>query len=405
LQSSLISVCSRHLRWRRCSGAREDDAGDRRHGVQAPPFYSKLPEDAIVSPRPNRISYKDAGVDIDAGNALVEAIKPLAKATARPGAEAALGGFGGLFDLKAAGYRDPLLVAATDGVGTKLKVAIAAGRHGSVGIDLVAMCVNDLVVQGAEPLFFLDYLATGKLDGAQAEDIVRGIATGCELAGCALIGGETAEMPGLYAAGDYDLAGFAVGAVERDGVLTGEAVAEGDVILGLESDGLHANGFSLVRRIVEAEGCDPAGPAPFDDTRRLDEILLAPTRIYVKPCLAAIAAGGVRALAHITGGGLVENLPRVIPDGLAARLAGGSWPVPPVFEWLAAVGGITAGEMLRTFNCGIGMAVIVDPGEAERLAAGLGEAGERVHRIGRIVARDPEAGPLDLGELEAAWLG
>jgi phosphoribosylformylglycinamidine cyclo-ligase len=405
LQSSLISVCSRHLRWRRFSGAREDDASDRRHGVQAPPFYSKLPEDAIVSRRPNRISYKDAGVDIDAGNALVEAIKPLAKATARPGAEAALGGFGGLFDLKAAGYRDPLLVAATDGVGTKLKVAIAAGRHDSVGIDLVAMCVNDLVVQGAEPLFFLDYFATGKLDGAQAEDIVRGIATGCELAGCALIGGETAEMPGLYAAGDYDLAGFAVGAVERDGVLTGEAVAEGDVILGLESDGLHANGFSLVRRIVEAEGCDPAGPAPFDDTRRLDEILLAPTRIYVKPCLAAIAAGGVRALAHITGGGLVENLPRVIPDGLAARLAGGSWPVPPVFEWLAAAGGIIAGEMLRTFNCGIGMAVIVDPDEAERLAAGLGEAGERVHRIGRIVARDPEAGPLDLGELEAAWPG
>jgi len=267
------------------------------------------------------------------------------------------------------------------------------------------MCVNDLVVQGAEPLFFLDYFATGKLDGAQAEDIVRGIAKGCEIAGCALIGGETAEMPGLYAAGDYDLAGFAVGAVERDGVLTGETVAKGDVILGLESDGLHANGFSLVRRIVEAESSDPAGPAPFDETRRLDEVLLTPTRIYVKPCLAAIAAGGVRALAHITGGGLVENLPRVLPDGLAARLAGGSWPVPPVFEWLSAAGGMTAREMLRTFNCGVGMAVIADPDRADSVAAGLGKAGERVHRIGRIVARDQSAGPLDMGELEAAWRG
>jgi len=351
------------------------------------------------------MSYKDAGVDIDAGNALVEAIKPLAKATARPGAEAALGGFGGLFDVKAAGYQDPLLVAATDGVGTKLKVAIAAGRHDSVGIDLVAMCVNDLVVQGAEPLFFLDYFATGKLEGTQAADIVRGIAKGCEIAGCALIGGETAEMPGLYAAGDYDLAGFAVGAVERGAVLTGETVGQGDVILGLESDGLHANGFSLVRRIVEAEGCDPAGPAPFDATRRLDEVLLTPTRIYVKPCLAAIAAGGVRALAHITGGGLLENLPRVIPDELAARLDGPAWPVPPVFRWLSQAGGVPPGEMLRTFNCGIGMAVIVDPDEAEQIAADLAKAGERVHRIGRIVKREPGAAALDPGALEAAWHG
>jgi len=373
--------------------------------ARAPPFYSKIPEDAIVSRRSNRITYKDAGVDIDAGNALVEAIKPLAKATARPGADAVLGGFGGLFDLKAAGFRDPLLVAATDGVGTKLKVAIAAGRHDTVGIDLVAMCVNDLVVQGAEPLFFLDYFATGKLDGAQAEEIVRGIATGCEIAGCALIGGETAEMPGLYAAGDYDLAGFAVGAVERAAVLTGDAVREGDVVLGLESDGLHANGFSLVRRIVAAAGCDPAGPAPFDPTRRLSEVLLAPTRIYVKPCLSAIAAGGVRALAHITGGGLVENLPRVIPDGLAARLAGGSWPVPPVFRWLAAAGGVPAGDMLRTFNCGVGMAVIVAPDRAEGAAAAFAGAGERVHRIGRIVRRDREAGSFELDDAEALWPG
>ncbi len=374
--------------------------GDRRQEDQAPPFYSKFPEDAIVSRRPNRISYKDAGVDIDAGNALVEAIKPLAKATARPGAEAALGGFGGLFDLKAAGFRDPLLVAATDGVGTKLKVAIGAGRHDSIGIDLVAMCVNDLVVQGAEPLFFLDYFATGRLDGAQAEAVVRGIAKGCEVAGCALIGGETAEMPGLYGAGDYDLAGFAVGAVEREAVLTGAAVAEGDVILGLESDGLHANGFSLVRRIVEAEGAELSGPAPFDPERRLDEALLTPTRIYVKPCLAAIAAGGVHALAHITGGGLVENLPRVIPDGLAARIDGLSWPVPPVFRWLARAGGVAPGEMLRTFNCGIGMAAVVDPGRAEAVAAALAEAGERVHRIGRIVPGD---GILDPDALVTTW--
>ena len=299
------------------------------------------------------------------------------------------------------------MVAATDGVGTKLKVAIAAGRHDSIGIDLVAMCVNDLVVQGAEPLFFLDYFATGKLDGAQAEAVVRGIAAGCEIAGCALIGGETAEMPGLYGAGDYDLAGFAVGAVERDGVLTGAAVAEGDVILGLESDGLHANGFSLVRRIVEAEGADPARPAPFEEApfnpaRRLDEVLLTPTRIYVKPCLAAIQAGGVRALAHVTGGGLTENLPRVVPDGLTPRLQGFTWPVPPVFRWLAQAGGVAAGEMLRTFNCGIGMAVIVDPDRADSVAGVLADAGERVHRIGRIVAGDEAS---ELGDLEAAWPG
>ena len=295
------------------------------------------------------------------------------------------------------------LIAATDGVGTKLKLAIDAGQHRGVGIDLVAMCVNDLVVQGAEPLFFLDYLATGKLDGRQAEAVLRGIAEGCATAGCALIGGETAEMPDLYAAGDYDLAGFAAGAVEREALLTGAAVAEGDLVLGLESDGLHANGFSLVRRILEVQGCDPAGPAPFDDSRPLQNLLLAPTRIYVKPCLAAIAAGGIRALAHITGGGLVENLPRVLPAGLAAVLDGLAWPLPPVFRWLSAAGGVAPEEMLRTFNCGIGMVAVVEPERAEAVAAALGEAGERVHRIGRIVARDEAAAPLDAGALAAAW--
>jgi phosphoribosylformylglycinamidine cyclo-ligase len=371
----------------------------------APSFYSKNPEDAIVSRRSNPLTYRDAGVDIDAGNALVEAIKPLARATARPGSDAALGGFGGLFDLKAAGFRDPLLVAATDGVGTKVMVAITAGRHDTVGVDLVAMCVNDLVVQGAEPLFFLDYYATGKLDGAQAEAVVRGIAKGCAIAGCALIGGETAEMPGLYGAGDYDLAGFAVGAVEREAVLTGDAVRVGDLVLGLESDGLHANGFSLVRRIVEAEGCDPAAPAPFDATRSLDEALLTPTRIYVKPCLAAIAGGSIRALAHVTGGGLVENLPRVVPDGLAVRLAGGSWPVPPVFAWLAAAGGIPTTDMLRTFNCGIGMVAIVASERVDEAADRLAAAGERVHRIGRIEPRDEAAGRFVLDDPEALWPG
>ncbi|MEE8293867.1 MAG: phosphoribosylformylglycinamidine cyclo-ligase, partial [Kiloniellales bacterium] len=311
------------------------------------------PEDAIVS-RTQR-SYKNAGVDIDAGNALVDAIRPLAKATARPGADAGLGGFGGLFDLKAAGFHDPILVAGTDGVGTKLKVAIAAGRHHGVGIDLVAMCVNDLVVQGAQPLFFLDYYASGKLDVETGRAIMAGIAKGCAAAGCALIGGETAEMPGLYAPGDYDLAGFAVGAVERARLLTGAEVAEGDVVLGLESDGLHANGFSLVRRIVADLDLDYAEAAPFEASRSLGECLLTPTRIYVRPCLAAVAAGGVKALAHVTGGGLLENLPRVLPEGLAVRIDGLCWPVPPVFTWLSTAGEVAVSEMLRTFNCGIGM--------------------------------------------------
>ncbi len=294
-------------------------------------------EDAITSR--NHLTYKDAGVDIDAGNTFVEAIKPLAKATARPGSDAGLGGFGAFFDLKAAGYQDPVLVAATDGAGTKLKIAIALNNHDSIGIDLVAMCVNDLVVLGAEPLFFLDYYATGKLAPEAGHAVVAGIAEGCRQAGCALIGGETAEMPGLYAAGDYDLAGFAVGALERGQALTGETVAAGDIVLGLASNGLHSNGFSLVRRIVETLGLDLIAPAPFAPDSSLAESLLAPTRIYVKACLAVHRAGRLKALAHITGGGLLENLPRVLPDGVAVEIDGVSWPVPPVFPWLARAGG------------------------------------------------------------------
>ena len=317
----------------------------------------------------------------------MQAIKPLARSTMRPGADAALGGFGGLFDPAAAGYRDPLLVAATDGVGTKLKIALAAGLHATVGIDLVAMCVNDLVVQGAEPLVFLDYFATGRLEVEIAKTVVSGIAEGCRQAGCALIGGETAEMPGMYEGGDYDLAGFAVGAVEREAVLTGSGVAAGDVVLGLAASGLHSNGFSLVRKVVALQGLDYAAPAPFDPQRPLGEALLEPTRIYVKSCLAAIRGGGVHALAHITGGGLIENLPRVLPDGLAARLDAAAWPEPPVFGWLAEAGGIARHEMHRTFNCGIGMALIVAPDSAVAAAAALTGGGEAVYEIGRIVER------------------
>jgi phosphoribosylformylglycinamidine cyclo-ligase len=307
---------------------------------------------------------------------LIDAIAPLARATARPGADAALGGFGGVFDLKATGYKDPLLIAATDGVGTKLKVATAANRHDTIGIDLVAMCVNDLIVQGAEPLFFLDYYATGALDAAVAEAVVKGIAEGCRQAGCALIGGETAEMPGVYATGDA--------------LLTGEAVADGDIVLGLASSGLHSNGYSLVRKVVESEGLDYAAPAPFDPDTTLGEALLAPTRIYVRACLAAIRStgpGGVRAMAHITGGGLLENLPRVLPDSLAARIDGDAWERPAVFDWLAEAGNIAPEEMLRTFNCGIGMAVVVAPSQAKAAARALTEAGEQVRTIGRIAAR------------------
>ena len=333
------------------------------------------------------MTYREAGVDIDAGEALVEAIKPLAKSTARSGSDAGLGGFGAFFDLKAAGYRDPLLVSTTDGVGTKLKVAIEASRHDSVGIDLVAMCVNDLVVQGAEPLFFLDYFATGKLDVAAARAIIAGIADGCRQAGCALVGGETAEMPGMYAKGDYDLAGFAVGAVERDQALTGADVKEGDIILGIASSGVHSNGFSLVRKIVEQAGVGWTELCPFDGRRSLGEALMTPTRIYVKSVLAAIKAGGVKALAHITGGGLVDNVPRVLPDALQADIDGASWKLPAVFGWLMKTGGVPVDDMIRTFNCGIGMIAIVAPDAEARVAQILKDHGETVHRIGGIVKR------------------
>lgn len=329
-------------------------------------------------------AYARAGVDIDAGNALVEAIKPLAKATQRTGANAALGGFGALFDLKATGFKDPVLVSTTDGVGTKLRVAIESGRHDTVGIDLVAMCVNDLVVAGAEPLFFLDYFATGKLDVESARAVVSGIAEGCKQAGCALVGGETAEMPGMYASDDYDLAGFAVGAVEREAILPRTDLNEGDIVLGLASSGVHSNGFSLVRKIVAEEGLSLGSPAPFDPSRSLAEALLEPTRIYVKPLLAAIRTGHVKAMAHITGGGLLENIPRVLPQGFGVWLSASNWPVPPVFKWLAEKGAISGSEMARTFNCGIGMVVIVAPDQADDVAQLLEDAGEKVYRIGEV---------------------
>ena len=329
-------------------------------------------------------TYAKAGVSIAAGNALVKAISPLARSTARPGADAALGGFGGFFDLKAAGYRDPLLVAANDGVGTKLKLAIESGRHDGVGIDLVAMCVNDLIVQGAEPLFFLDYFATAKLDPDIAERVIASIAEGCRQAGCALIGGETAEMPGMYAEGDYDLAGFCVGAVERDEALTGAKVGSGDVILGLASSGVHSNGFSLVRRLAADKGWKLERPALFDPEALLIDALLAPTRIYVKTLLPLVRAGRIRAMAHITGGGLLENVPRVLPDGLHARIDANAWPQPRLMAFLQAQGNIEPEEMARTFNCGIGMAAIVAEEQASGVSKALEEQGEGVFAIGRI---------------------
>lgn len=332
------------------------------------------------------ITYADAGVSIDAGNALVRAIAPVAAATRRPGADVALGGFGAFFDLRAAGYTDPVLVACTDGVGTKVKLAAEAGNVRGVGIDLVAMSVNDLIVQGAEPLFFLDYFATGKLDPAMGADVVAGVAEGCRLAGCALIGGETAEMPGVYAAGDFDLAGFAVGAVERGQHLTRDAVKPGQVLLGLASSGVHSNGFSLVRRIMAAEGLSVASPAPFDPARSLGEALLTPTRIYVSSLLPLIRAGHIKALAHITGGGLTENVPRVLPDGAVARIDAGSWPLPPVFAWARDAAKLPPQELVRTLNCGIGMAVVVEAREAEAVAGALSAAGETVYRIGTLEA-------------------
>jgi len=339
----------------------------------------------------NGLTYAQAGVDIDAGNRMVELIKPLVRATARPGSDPELGGFGGLFDLKRAGFKDPVLVAGTDGVGTKVMIAIETGRHETIGIDLVAMSVNDLVVQGAEPLFFLDYFACGKLVPDVGAQVVKGVALGCREAHCALIGGETAEMPGLYKAGDYDLAGFSVGAVERDAVLP-RGVAPGDVVLGLASSGLHSNGYSLARKVVETSGLRWEAPCPFASGMTLGEAMLAPTRIYVRSCLAAIReADGVKALAHITGGGFTENIPRVLPEGLAVRVDLARVPVLPVFRWLANAGGIAESEMLRTFNCGIGMIAVVEPATADTVAAVLTREGESVTRLGEVVATGADA--------------
>ena len=348
--------------------------------------------------------YAAAGVDIDAGNRMVELIKPLVRRTARPGADAEIGGFGGLFDLKAAGFSDPILVAATDGVGTKVKIAVATQRHDTIGIDLVAMSVNDLVVQGAEPLFFLDYFACGKLDPEVGAAVVTGVAAACKEARCALIGGETAEMPGIYQAGDYDLAGFAVGAVARDKLLPRKDIAPGDSVIGLASSGVHANGFSLVRRIVAAAGLPWDAPAPFEPSRQLGEALLTPTRLYVQSCLAAIrATGAVKALAHITGGGFVDNIPRVLPQGLAVALDLDRVPVHPVFKWLAAAGGVSEREMLRTFNCGIGMIAVLDAEAAEQACEAFAANGETVVRLGEVIAAAGEPTAAFRGRLDLSW--
>jgi phosphoribosylformylglycinamidine cyclo-ligase len=347
------------------------------------------------------LTYADAGVDIDAGNALVEKIKPLVRATRRRGSDAEIGGFGGLFDLKAAGFHDPILVAANDGVGSKIKIAIESGLHDTIGIDLVAMCVNDLIVQGAEPLLFLDYYATGKLDPNQAAAVVAGIAKGCKEAGCALIGGETAEMPGLYAGKDYDLAGFAVGAVERDRVLPKAGIEAGDVVFGLASSGLHSNGFSLVRRVVADTGLAWHDPAPFAPALSLAAALLVPTRIYVAPLLEALqASDAIKALAHITGGGFPDNLPRVVPTGLGFALDLAAIPVAPVFRWVAATGSVAAPEMLRTFNCGIGMIVVAAKARAGEVEAALRAAGEAPVQIGEIITHDAEPRVVTSGRLD-----
>jgi phosphoribosylformylglycinamidine cyclo-ligase len=344
---------------------------------------------SVTGKRNSSLTYKDAGVDIDAGDALVDAIKPLAASTKRPGCDADLGGFGALFDLKAAGFKDPVLVASTDGAGTKLKIAIDTGMFDTIGIDLVAMCVNDLVVQGAEPLFFLDYYSTGALSVADAAKVVSGIAEGCRQAGCGLIGGETAEMPGLYAKGDFDIAGFSVGAVERTVVLTGATVKAGDVLLGISSTGVHSNGFSLVRKLVSELGLSYDRPAPFDPSQTLGEALLAPTRIYVRQCLAGLKTGHIKALAHITGGGIVENLPRVLPKGVAAEVDAARWTLPPVFQWLQAEANLPPQEMCRTFNCGIGMIAVVAADHAAEVSKALASAGDQVEKIGRIVPHRP----------------
>ncbi|WP_022723417.1 phosphoribosylformylglycinamidine cyclo-ligase [Rhodopseudomonas sp. B29] len=350
------------------------------------------------------LTYADSGVDIDAGNRLVDLIKPMVRATARAGADSEIGGFGGLFDLKAAGFTDPVLVAATDGVGTKLKVAIEAGINGGVGIDLVAMSVNDLVVQGAEPLFFLDYFACGKLDPQAAAEVVAGIAEGCREAGCALIGGETAEMPGLYGGKDYDLAGFAVGAAERGTLLPSADIAEGDVVIGLASSGLHSNGFSLVRKIVERSGLKYDDKAPFSPVMTLGGALLAPTRIYVKSCLAAIkATGAIKGLAHITGGGFTDNIPRVLPKHLGVGIDLPRIPVLPVFKWLAEQGEVAELELLRTFNCGIGMIAIVRADAVDAVTESLSASGESVHLLGQVIAAKGEHRVVYDGHLDLSW--
>jgi phosphoribosylformylglycinamidine cyclo-ligase len=349
----------------------------------------------------NGLTYKDSGVDIDAGEELVRRIAPAARATRRPGSDAGLGGFGGLFDLKAAGFKDPVIVAGTDGVGTKLKIAIDTGLLTGIGQDLVAMCVNDIVVQGAEPLFFLDYYASGKLDVDSAAVVIEGIARACRESGCALIGGETAEMPGLYAKGDFDLAGFCVGAVERDAVLprTG-AMAAGDVLIGIASSGPHSNGYSLVRRVVADAGLSYDAPAPFDAARKLGEALLAPTKLYVKSALTAIRTGGVKGLAHITGGGITENLPRALPEGLDAEVDLSCWTPLPVFGWMARAAGIAEAEMLRTLNCGIGMVAVADPARAGHIIDAFQECGDRATRIGHLVPGEGEAKVVYRGTLK-----
>ncbi|MGZ9097444.1 MAG: phosphoribosylformylglycinamidine cyclo-ligase [Micavibrio sp.] len=332
-------------------------------------------------------AYRDAGVDIDAGDALVERIRPHIKRTHRTGIMTDIGGFGALFDLKSCGYRDPVLVSSTDGVGTKLRIAIDTGRHGTIGQDLVAMCVNDLIVQGAEPLFFLDYFACGKLDVPVAEQVIAGIAKACADAGCALIGGETAEMPGHYATEDYDLAGFTVGAVERDQIITGATIRPGDVVLGLASSGPHSNGYSLIRKILNDQNLNFTSPAPFEPSRSLVDILLEPTRLYIRPLLDALHAGNrIKGLAHITGGGLLENIPRVLPDGMAVTLSTDRWPLPPVFQFLAQKGGLSASELARTLNCGIGMVAIVAPEDAASLIRALEQSGETIFTIGTVTA-------------------
>jgi phosphoribosylformylglycinamidine cyclo-ligase len=364
------------------------------------PYLSER-EDAITTPKNEPIgAYKAAGVDIDAGAALVKAIAPLARASARSGTTASLGGFGALFDPKAAGFKDPILVATTDGVGTKLKIAIATGLHDTIGIDLVAMSVNDLIVQGAEPLFFLDYFATGKLEVDTARRIIAGIAEGCRIAGCALIGGETAEMPGLYAEGDYDLAGFAVGAVERGQALDGTNIVEGDVVIGLPSSGVHSNGYSLVRKLVEQSGLDWTAPAPFEPAKTLGDALLTPTVIYVQPALKLVRSGLVKGFAHITGGGLTENIPRVLPDGLGVALDANKWSLSPVFRWMAGVGGLPAAELARTFNCGIGMVAIVAANNRDDTLALLADIGAR--DIGTVV-KAPDENRVQISHVESAW--